>query len=147
MQNFDHNNGFREKRYFFRRKLSKIAQNFDHNIDPGLNTHCIWFFKIQNAINFLGWRRGLVSSTPPTPEETGAMNREIESCQGIMWYIYLKTEWTSKVSVLAMKFTDPFQGFPKNTKFRIFFMKKTIWQPWSKRLPPKTATSLNFPSA
>jgi hypothetical protein len=34
MQNFDHNNGFWEKRQFFRRKLSKIAENCDHNIDP-----------------------------------------------------------------------------------------------------------------
>jgi hypothetical protein len=29
----DHNIGFREKRQFFRRKLGKIAENFDHNID------------------------------------------------------------------------------------------------------------------
>jgi hypothetical protein len=34
MQNFDHNIGFREKRHFFRRKLSKIAEKCDHNIDP-----------------------------------------------------------------------------------------------------------------
>jgi hypothetical protein len=34
MQNFDHNIGFRENRQFFRRKLSKIAENCDHNIDP-----------------------------------------------------------------------------------------------------------------
>jgi hypothetical protein len=34
MQNFDHNIGFWEKRQFFRRKLSKIAENCDHNIDP-----------------------------------------------------------------------------------------------------------------
>jgi hypothetical protein len=33
MQNFDHNIGFREKRQLFRRKLSKIAENCDHNID------------------------------------------------------------------------------------------------------------------
>jgi hypothetical protein len=25
---------FEKKRQFFRRKLSKIAENFDHNIDP-----------------------------------------------------------------------------------------------------------------
>jgi hypothetical protein len=30
----DHNIGFREKRQFFRRKLRKIAENCDHNIDP-----------------------------------------------------------------------------------------------------------------
>jgi hypothetical protein len=34
MQIFDHNIGFLEKRQFFRRKLSKIAENCDHNIDP-----------------------------------------------------------------------------------------------------------------
>jgi hypothetical protein len=34
MRNFDHNIGFWEKRQFFRRKLSKIAENCDHNIDP-----------------------------------------------------------------------------------------------------------------
>jgi hypothetical protein len=34
MQNFDHNIVFWEKRQFFRRKLSKIAENCDHNIDP-----------------------------------------------------------------------------------------------------------------
>jgi hypothetical protein len=38
MQNFDHNIGFWEKRQFFRRKLSKIAENCDHNIDPWLNS-------------------------------------------------------------------------------------------------------------
>jgi hypothetical protein len=34
MKNFDHNIGFCEKTPFFRRKLSKIAENCDHNIDP-----------------------------------------------------------------------------------------------------------------
>jgi hypothetical protein len=34
MQNFDHNIGFWEKRQFFRQKVSKIAKNCDHNIDP-----------------------------------------------------------------------------------------------------------------
>jgi hypothetical protein len=34
MQKFDHNIGFREKRQFFHRKLAKIAENCDHNIDP-----------------------------------------------------------------------------------------------------------------
>jgi hypothetical protein len=33
MQNFDHNIGFWEKRHFFRRKLPKIAEICDHNID------------------------------------------------------------------------------------------------------------------
>jgi hypothetical protein len=37
MQTFDHNIGFREKRQFFRRKLAKIAENCDHNIDPRFN--------------------------------------------------------------------------------------------------------------
>jgi hypothetical protein len=30
-----HNIGFREKRQFFRQKLSKIAKNCDNRIDPG----------------------------------------------------------------------------------------------------------------
>jgi hypothetical protein len=29
-----HNIGFFEKRQNFRRKLAKIAENYDHNIDP-----------------------------------------------------------------------------------------------------------------
>jgi hypothetical protein len=33
MQKFDHNIGFWEKRQFFRRKLSKIAENWNYNID------------------------------------------------------------------------------------------------------------------
>jgi hypothetical protein len=33
MQKFDHNIVFREKRQFFRQKLSKITENCDHNID------------------------------------------------------------------------------------------------------------------
>jgi hypothetical protein len=37
MQNFDHNIGFREKRQVFRRKLAKIAEISDHNIDPRLD--------------------------------------------------------------------------------------------------------------
>jgi hypothetical protein len=35
MQTFYHNIGFWEKRQFFWQKLSKIAENCDHNIDPG----------------------------------------------------------------------------------------------------------------
>jgi hypothetical protein len=34
MQKFDHNIGFWEERQFVRRKLSKFAENCDHNIDP-----------------------------------------------------------------------------------------------------------------
>jgi hypothetical protein len=33
----DHNIGYWEIRHFFRRKLSKIAENCDHNIDPRCN--------------------------------------------------------------------------------------------------------------
>jgi hypothetical protein len=33
----DRDIGFREKRQFFRPKLSKIDENCDHNIGPGLN--------------------------------------------------------------------------------------------------------------
>jgi hypothetical protein len=45
MQNFDHNIGIWEKRQFFRRKLSKIAENRDHNIDS-------WFTEISQFVNF-----------------------------------------------------------------------------------------------
>jgi hypothetical protein len=41
MQNFDHNIGFWEKRQFFRQRLSKIAENCDHNIDPWTAASCI----------------------------------------------------------------------------------------------------------
>jgi hypothetical protein len=37
MQKDEHNIGFWEKRQFFRQKLSKIAENCDHNIDPWSN--------------------------------------------------------------------------------------------------------------
>jgi hypothetical protein len=36
LQKLDHNIGFWEKRQSFRRKLAKIAENFDDNIDPRL---------------------------------------------------------------------------------------------------------------
>jgi hypothetical protein len=36
MQKCDHDIGFWENRQFFRRKLSKIAENCEHNIDPRL---------------------------------------------------------------------------------------------------------------
>jgi hypothetical protein len=36
MQNFGHNIGFEKNANFFRRKMAKIAENFDHNIDPRL---------------------------------------------------------------------------------------------------------------
>jgi hypothetical protein len=39
---------------------------------------------IKNFLD-LPWRRGLVVSSPPNTEETGALGREIESCQGIGW--------------------------------------------------------------
>jgi hypothetical protein len=45
MQNFDRNIGFREKRQFFRRKLSKFAENCDHNIDPWSVCKIFIFFK------------------------------------------------------------------------------------------------------
>jgi hypothetical protein len=37
-KNCDNNIGFWEKRHFFRRKLEKIAENYDHNIDPRIET-------------------------------------------------------------------------------------------------------------
>jgi hypothetical protein len=38
------NIGICEKRQFFRRKLGKIAENCDHNIDPGLQA--MFLFKL-----------------------------------------------------------------------------------------------------
>jgi hypothetical protein len=43
MQKFHHDIGFREKRQFVRRKLPKIAENCDHNID--LSIACEFFYK------------------------------------------------------------------------------------------------------
>jgi hypothetical protein len=42
--------------------------------------------RLEN-VHFLSmtWRLGLVVSSPPATEETGAMGREIESRQGIGW--------------------------------------------------------------
>jgi hypothetical protein len=55
MQNFDHNIGFWEKRLFFRRKLSKNAENCDHNIDPrlGLLTKVIYIAEDSSSNNAL----------------------------------------------------------------------------------------------
>jgi pterin-4a-carbinolamine dehydratase len=55
MQNFDHKIGFREK-------LSKIAENWDHNIDPRarpniiLSMHCVLQLKQEQA--FALWLNG-----------------------------------------------------------------------------------------
>jgi hypothetical protein len=40
---------------------------------------------ILQHLNGLPWRRGLVVSSLPATKETEAMNREIESCQGMGW--------------------------------------------------------------
>jgi hypothetical protein len=45
----DHNIGFGEKREFFRRKLSKIAENCDHNIGP-----CSNFFLCGGQLDHFG---------------------------------------------------------------------------------------------
>jgi hypothetical protein len=43
-KNCGHDIGFWEKRQFFRRKLSKIAENCDHNIDPRSRMKARQFF-------------------------------------------------------------------------------------------------------
>jgi hypothetical protein len=57
MQHFDHNIGFWEKRQFFRRKLSKIAENCDHNIDPRKRAFLVNSYEnckfLSTPINFL----------------------------------------------------------------------------------------------
>jgi hypothetical protein len=57
-QKFDHNIGFLEKRQFFRRNLSKIAENCDHNIDPLLGNYCIFIVFHGRSINFSKKRLG-----------------------------------------------------------------------------------------
>jgi hypothetical protein len=55
MQNFDNNIVFWEKRQLFRRKLSKIAENCDHNIDPEYvwrGVLSLWYFSF-NAPNII----------------------------------------------------------------------------------------------
>jgi hypothetical protein len=37
---------------------------------------------------FMPWWCGLVVSSPPTTEETGAMGRDIESRQGVGWQVF-----------------------------------------------------------
>jgi hypothetical protein len=46
MQNFDHDIGFLRKMPIFSQKLSKIAENCDHNIDPGFLD-----FNFNNKVN------------------------------------------------------------------------------------------------
>jgi hypothetical protein len=41
-KNCAHNIGFWDKRHFFRRILGKIAENCDHNIDPGHPSWQLW---------------------------------------------------------------------------------------------------------
>jgi hypothetical protein len=60
MQHFDQNIGFWEKRHFFAEKLSKIAENCHHNIDPRLGEFSpivffgMFFLKISEVAQFLG---------------------------------------------------------------------------------------------
>jgi hypothetical protein len=49
-QILDHNIGLWEKRQFFRRKLSKIAENYDHNIDPS-----IWYVGFSFSSHAYPW--------------------------------------------------------------------------------------------
>jgi hypothetical protein len=62
MQKFDHNIGFWEKRQFVCRKLAKIAENCDHNIDPWshwfgvLKCFCAERKKCQTCFSF-EWQR------------------------------------------------------------------------------------------
>jgi hypothetical protein len=66
MQNIDHNIGFWEKRQFYRQKLSKIAENCDHNIDPW--SHCWPTYKRQ-MIARDSREEGLVEQTYFVEEE------------------------------------------------------------------------------
>jgi hypothetical protein len=57
MQKFDRNIGFWEKRQFFCRKLSKIAENCVHNIDPWGSRKCRPFPIAQNHFTYLEQQR------------------------------------------------------------------------------------------
>jgi hypothetical protein len=48
----DHNIGFWEKLQFFRRKLSKIAENCDRNIDPCFCLKLLWGTAVQQKWRF-----------------------------------------------------------------------------------------------
>jgi hypothetical protein len=95
---------------------------------PGINFHIILLsFEMefhplsgyQNKIVYLilihkfdemfssPWRRGLVVSSPPTTEETGAMDREIESRQGIAWEHLCPGGVAQRTSHLPQEREDP----------------------------------------
>jgi hypothetical protein len=72
---------FKKNANFFRRKLEKIAENCDHNIDPRfalcLTSFCITPIS-NNTCDYLD---------SIATEETVAMSREIESRQGVGTYV------------------------------------------------------------
>jgi hypothetical protein len=59
MQKFDPNIGFWEKRNFFRRKLSKFAENCYHDIDPWMG-QCYDFKNIYAENNWPFWLKYLL---------------------------------------------------------------------------------------
>jgi hypothetical protein len=79
----DHNIGIQEKRQFFRRKLSKIAENCDHNIDP-------WgrFYESVSAEiygqNFKSVNYDFVNSASNVIFSASESNKFIRHCQIIL---------------------------------------------------------------
>jgi hypothetical protein len=63
MQNFHHNIGFCEKRQFFCRKLAKIAEKCDHNIDPWFDLN---LGKLLDRLNFSICNKLLVAEAEPS---------------------------------------------------------------------------------
>jgi hypothetical protein len=56
-----------------------------------MQTKYIWqLHTVDKSLIFKPWRRGLVVLSPPATYESGAMGREIESRQGIGWYLNKK---------------------------------------------------------
>jgi hypothetical protein len=90
MHNFDHHISFWEKLHFLRRKLPKIAENCDHNIDPRC---CATFSTVRAMRQFcpkLDWATfwATFSQThlvtlPPT---------DIETCPGVAMRTYIGRE-------------------------------------------------------
>jgi hypothetical protein len=69
---------------FSAHKSSNLNRNRHFFTDFWANLFC------KFAYNILPWCRGLVVSSPPAAEETGAMDREIESRQGKWRGFFLK---------------------------------------------------------
>jgi hypothetical protein len=98
MQNFDHNIGFWVKRQLFRWKLSKIAENCNHNIDPRSTNIMIVhrstrLYKIR-TLQHGTWSRGFTLCSPndficPARQITGLKQSQAWTKSGGNWQKWL----------------------------------------------------------